>query len=266
MILSASYSNGFAPRDGSPLYPNLWRGCVGAWAPCLGPTGSTLRDWSKCGNHGTLTNMDAAGDWVVSGGCYALDFDGVNDVVVVGQGTFFSAANFSISFWIKGNETPVQYMIPVFNSTRPGDAWNLGWGFFWNSSSVLRFFRGTFSGNTIDMTVASPLTWNHVAATVGGTQQTLYLNGTQVSQNSSGIATTTIGQGLVFGEGNSSVYNYACQLDALAYHNRVLQPQEVQLLARRRGIAYELDPRRRSSVQVAASFNRRRRLLVGAGS
>ena len=75
MILPASYSNGFAPRDGQPLYPELWRGCVGAWCPSLGPTGLTLRDWSGFGNHGTLTNMDPGTDWVLSGGRYALDFD-----------------------------------------------------------------------------------------------------------------------------------------------------------------------------------------------
>lgn len=265
MILPASYANGFAPRDGRPIYPSLWKGCVGAWAPSLGPTGLTLRDWSGYSNHGTLTNMDTGTDWVASQGRYALDFDGVNDVVVVGKGSFFSAANFSISFWMKGNETPSNFMIPLFNSSRPGDSWNVGWGFYWYSSTGLRFFRGTYNGNTIDMTVTSPLAWNHVAATVRGVQQTLYLNGIQVSQNSSASASLNDGHGLVFGEGNSSTYNYACQMDAIAYHDRALQPQEVQLLSRRRGIAYELATRRRSSVAVAA-FNRRRRLLVGAGS
>ena len=155
-------------------------------------------------------------------------------------------------------------MIPIWNSSRPADSWNVGWGFYWTSSTGLRFFRGTYNGNTIDMTVTSPLKWNHIAATVRGTQQTLYLNGTQVSQNSSGSASPNDGHGLVFGEGNSSTYNYACQLDAIAYHNRALQSQEVQLLSCRRGIAYELAPRRRAS--VAVQFNRRRRLLVGAGS
>jgi len=65
MILPGTYQNGFAPRDGEPLFPELWDGCVGAWNPGLGPSGLTLRDWSPYKNHGTLTNMDAGTDWVM---------------------------------------------------------------------------------------------------------------------------------------------------------------------------------------------------------
>jgi hypothetical protein len=45
----------------------------------------------------------------------------------------------------------------------------------------------------------------------------------------------------------------------------LLSDAEKRILALRPGVAYELAPRRRASVQVAA-FNRRRRLLIGAGS
>lgn len=67
-------------------YPELWRGLVGAWSPCLSPRGgSVLRDLSGRGNHGTLTNMDQATDWVTSGGRGALDFDGSNGYVTIGS-------------------------------------------------------------------------------------------------------------------------------------------------------------------------------------
>lgn len=72
----------FAKSQAEAEYPELWRGLVGAWSPCLSPRGGTvLRDLSGRGNHGTLTNMDAATDWVTSGGKTALDFDGSNDRV-----------------------------------------------------------------------------------------------------------------------------------------------------------------------------------------
>jgi hypothetical protein len=44
--------------------------------PSFGVTGETLRDVSGNGNHGTLTNMDAASDWVATSKGLALDFDG----------------------------------------------------------------------------------------------------------------------------------------------------------------------------------------------
>jgi hypothetical protein len=43
----------------------------------------------------------------------------------------------------------------------------------------------------------------------------------------------------------------------IGVYNRALSPNEIRLLASRPGIAYELAPRRRSSVAVAASTSRR---------
>ena len=80
-----------------PLYPELWRGCVGAWSPSLGPTGVTLRDWSGYARHFALTNMDAGTDWVASGGRYALDLDGTNDYLLAP--TPKSVVVNAIEFW-----------------------------------------------------------------------------------------------------------------------------------------------------------------------
>lgn len=62
-------------------YPELWDGCVGAWAPCLGPTRLKLYDLSGNSRHGTLKNMAQASDWPKSFGQHCLDFDGTNDYV-----------------------------------------------------------------------------------------------------------------------------------------------------------------------------------------
>lgn len=80
---SPSYKQGFARSRGDARYPGLRDGLVGLWLPALGPTGLTLRDISGYGNHGTLTGMDPATDWVVTEKGWTLDCDGVNDYVVV---------------------------------------------------------------------------------------------------------------------------------------------------------------------------------------
>jgi hypothetical protein len=90
----------FATHDESE-HPELWRGVRGYWAPCLGPSGTRLHDVGGLNNWGTLTNMDAATDWVVDGGRYALDFDGSNDVVDVPWTLFNGAANASYSAWFR---------------------------------------------------------------------------------------------------------------------------------------------------------------------
>ena len=75
---------------------DLWDGVVGYWAPCLGPTGTRLHDVSRYNNWGALTNMDAATDWVIDGGQYALDFDGVDDYV---DARVTLAGAFAVSMW-----------------------------------------------------------------------------------------------------------------------------------------------------------------------
>ena len=61
-----SYKQGFARCAAESDKPDLWTGLPGLWMPSLGVTGDTLRDISGYGNHGTLTNMDPATDWVMT--------------------------------------------------------------------------------------------------------------------------------------------------------------------------------------------------------
>lgn len=99
-LLKPSYATGYAKNASQSAHPNLWDGLVGAWMPSLGVTGETLRDVSGNGNHGTLTNMDAASDWVTTSKGLALDFDGVNDYVDLGVSLFSGSqpATLSMTF------------------------------------------------------------------------------------------------------------------------------------------------------------------------
>lgn len=80
-----SYKAGYAKNADESENPHLWKGLVGAWMPSLGVTGDTLRDVSGNGNDGTLTNMDAASDWVATSKGWALDFDGSGEHVNCGD-------------------------------------------------------------------------------------------------------------------------------------------------------------------------------------
>lgn len=86
----------FGTHDES-AFPELWDGVVGAWCPSLGPTGLRLHDHSRRNNWGTLTNMDAATDWTISGGQYALDFDGTDDTVA--HNNLLMTGAFTVSLW-----------------------------------------------------------------------------------------------------------------------------------------------------------------------
>lgn len=250
MILPASYSNGFAPRDGQPLYPSLWRGCVGAWNPGLGPTGSTLRDWSGRGNNGTLTNGPT---WITSQGKYALMLDGTDDRVAAPA--LATSSNMTLSIWHYLTSTSDEMLL---NATPTNSMWNL---FYIGSALTLR--GGTVSPQLAYTPSGILSRWTHVAATLSGTTGTLFIDGSQVASGSiaavgASPTGTDIGAYSDFGSGYFATGN----LDDARIYTRTLNANEIRLLSSRRGIAYELAPRRRSS--SAVQFNRRRRLLLGS--
>ena len=111
-----SYRSGFySPRrGGTPKYPSLWDGCVGAWAPSLGQTGLTLRDESVFGNHGTIVGPT---NWIVRHGKTGLLFDGntstteyairLGKTVFDTSGSYTAHCQFSVDALATGSERSI---------------------------------------------------------------------------------------------------------------------------------------------------------------
>ena len=269
MILPASYSNGFGPRDGMPLYPELWRGCVGAWAPCLGPTGLTLRDWSGFGNHGTLTNMVAGDDWVRSRGQYALDLDGSNDhISVPSSGLRFTGPQ-SVSLWVNWRSITVANRPHVFTMAEAtgnfttqlsaginnfGAPVEGGSNFTVNAYSV--FSGGSWGRAYTAATFGSRLNeWINFVFGHDGTTWKIYVNGVPdcVVVQALGPQAMATTDPLILGASAGTRYTDGL-IDDVMMFNRMVTQNEAKTLASRPGIAYELAPRRRSRVSVLASL------------
>ena len=259
MLLPASYANGFAPRDGRPLYAELWTGCVGAWNPGLGPSGLTLRDNSGFQNNGVLTNGPT---WAANQGKYALSFDGSNDFVAVNlpKRCEGSQAAISMCFWVNLN---AGYHKVLDTGDHVG---NVSGGIIWyaateslggGSQIAIAGTYPTYGGPYITAN-----RWRHIAFTYSALQIRFFLSGLPVG--SFAVARDPNFSGSIWKIGGSGGAESANGLiGEFTSFTRVLSDSEIRTLATRRGIAYEMAPRRRSSVQVAA-FNRRRRLLLGA--
>jgi hypothetical protein len=152
---------------------------VAAWVPSIsrGDWGSTRLTDLVGSNNGTLTNMDAATDWVAdtdSGGVRALDFDGVNDYVAAAPGLDFSG-DFSISMYIKGSTiSGVQALISK-NLNLTNNAFVL----FLNSGKLgcVTKLSNSQSVGTLHPTVFSVGVWYHVAMIMDSNTVTLYVNG-----------------------------------------------------------------------------------------
>ncbi len=169
---------------------------VSVWCPSLDTAGngtSTLYDLVGS-NHGTMTNMDAATDWVAdtsSGGIRALDFDGSNDYVAL-AGTTLGTANFTISAWFKTSSGGRQAIVSTYTSGDVGIIFDVLAG------GKVRFACVNGSGSNLIL-ADSAATYNdgnwHFAMAVrdGSASAKLYVDGTVVSVT--GIGNANLGSG-----------------------------------------------------------------------
>ena len=249
MILPASYLNGFAPRDGQPLYPSLWTGCVGAWNPGLGPSGLVLRDQSGFSRHGTLTNGPT---FAASQGKYAMSFDGVDDYVDLGNSTQYRLGpsnSFSICAW-------ADITLGSSNRVIMGNGFSTkGYHVRLTTSNTIRFIVLS-TGSDYVFSDSSVITsrWYHVAGVWNKTNTIVYVDGICFAGFTAGgtLGDFAVTTNLFIGQSENAGFALG-KIDDSRFYNRALSPDEIRTLATRRGIAYEMAPRRRSSAQVTVA-------------
>lgn len=240
----------FATHDES-AFPELWDGVVGAWAPGLGPTGSRLHDMSRRSNWGTLTNMDNATDWVIDGGQYALDLDGTNDRINVGEITLPAAKTFSL--WLRLRAFNSVILSVGRNTSAFGYFCYLESGTIYNRSQNT-IFSGSYTGITTN-------TWSHLVLASDGTNYTVFINGVQRTTMQDAGASILRDVGSY----DDNTFPTNAQIDDISVWCRTLRQNEVsRLYLLGRGGMYER--RRRTLRRVAieqVTGNRRRRILTG---
>lgn len=242
-------------------YPSLWKGCVGAWCPSVDRArGSVqLTDQSKFGNHGTLTNMDAAvTNWVASDGKVALAFDGVNDTVEYGTPVLQTSA--SLCMWIKLNVevSIVNEKTGFAVSTSSASASHYPWT---NGTAYIVTFRTSRVDNITLSTAVTRTRWHLVTVTTDDLFWNFYQNDILISTQAA--QSISLNQ-FKLGTGGPGFY-FDGQLDDIRLYNRVLNLSEISTLALRRGIAYETKRVSRGKAYAASpasSISFRRSVLI----
>ncbi len=235
-----SYLHGLAPRDFAPRFPQLWQGCIGAWCPSLGPTGTRVHDWSGRGRHLTLNNMDPATDWVLSRGQYSLDTDGSNDYLLATvDGT--TLTQLTVSFWIN-------------TATSTSTVGFFQWADAITDTTPFMLLTGDGrvlidNGYRVTLSLTQGQ-WYHLAISLGadnvwtvwqdGVSKLSYADDATHTFQSSAV-------GLYWGDGYNG-YS-AAKFDDMRVYNRRLAQGEVQQLALRRAVAYEPAEYRTSGLQ-----------------
>ncbi len=233
-IIKPSYQAGYARNASESENPKLWDGLVGAWMPSLGVTGETLRDVSGNGNHGTLTNMDPASDWVGTSKGLALDFDGTNDYITMGDAASLKLPNsFTLECWAKTEGVSgVRTIAGNINTTTTRCNYRIAL----TNGNALAVGQFTSGGSFKNTSIAGPVnnTWNHYAVTWDKTNLVIYLNTVSSSANYSGFTPDTSSTNFYVGRFTSSIGGandlWNGRQASLKAYNRALSPTEIKQL------------------------------------
>lgn len=215
----------------APAAPAREAGLVGLWNFDEG-SGTAANDSSGHGHHGKLTDGVS---WVPGKIGTALQFDGVKGQVIVPDAPALRLpGDLTICFWMKKVSEPAEFqrLVGKGDATRrnfnvwehEGPAKNLVFQQFDTSGKSL-FWLGTRTG-------IEPGNWTHVAAVIGGTAVTIYVNGRADATGTRGAGeAATSADPLTFGYGFHG--HYPGFLDEVRLYNRALSAPEVQALHER---------------------------------
>lgn len=199
---------------------SLNRGLQGWWLGIPGITGGRrfIDIWNPGpnGNHGALTNMDPATDWVASSrGGRALDFDGGNQYVRVGAISSLQTSHVTTSVWVYFYSTALQMNFfehqgyVVFKPT---------------TQNIVVFFNSDNRGSAAAAIVAGR--WYHVATTYDKVNVRIYIDGVL---RGLGYQTAALSySGFTDFGGTGTTNNLDGLLDDARIFNRALTASEVE--------------------------------------
>ena len=232
------------------------KGLVGCWLmgnrACW--RSNKLLDLSPYNNHGVLTNMDPAADWVHDGERAGLDFDGSNDHIDCGSGNPLDLVDeFTISSWAWISDNKLFLLCK-------GDGTSYQYSLYSDSSRRLSFFYGNNLKVSSSTGVTPPVdAWVHVAVVIAGGTVSFFVNGSFDSAPAISSLISRTSPLYLGARKNGTSVNFVLnnsKLDAVLIHNRALTAAEVaQLYNETKNGSYGSLVRRR----------RRRVLSVGAG-
>lgn len=222
----------------------LNRGLVSWYSAVPGPgrAGWKSNRWRDlCGrNHGTLTNMDPATDWVGPrgrpGGFGALDFDGSDDLASAASFPFLSPP-FALSCWFRPFTTgDAKYCSFIARGAAFENNSNYAFGWRRDASRIFCYWRNgaTLYGSESAGSAAPAGTWCHAVAVLDSSSNlSVYKNGVLLFSDGSNSAPTDGSQPLTIGKPNSTTSTdlaFNGMLDDVRIYNRALSAAEVQQL------------------------------------
>lgn len=148
-------------------------GLVGYWDLDEG-SGTVAADSSGKGNHGTLKNGPT---WTTGRIGGALDFDGTNDYVNIGNILSSGASQLTVAAWVKRNSSGDDRIIAKSASTSPSDP---SYIFSLSASQSQIGMRLTGTRFWAEGGISNDV-WQHLAFTYDGSMIRLYVDGVEIA-------------------------------------------------------------------------------------
>jgi len=219
--------------------------------------GITMLDSSGNNNVGTLINGPV---WTSGKLGNALQFDGVNDYVDVGNGESLKLQDFTIEMWLKPtggiNEEALFGNVGFLNY---GIALYSGWLDYSNFIFTNGYGTGYETWAAINLSNDSGQ-WVHLAITRVNKVATVYKNGTATSTHTFTNNTdwSSSGNFYIGQAGSSSRYNFGGSIDEVRIYNRALSLNEISIQYNNQSIPsdfYSLSAEESANTAPTATFN-----------
>lgn len=252
----------YASRRSEARFPTLWDGRQWSVCPSIqGPAGLNLWDTSGRGRHGVLTNMDLATVWSRSTGLYALDCDGSNDHVR-GTGNMQVQQGVSVALWFRAKSTTkTRHSLWTNGDSSAPDYYvhieQVSGTTYQQNSYISTGYCGAGISFTLDAA------WHHYGFMISADNVVKYYRDGLPMGIANQRAITQLNSVWCLGAIPSLAgigFTAQGEMDDAGRWGRELTAGEMRILARRRGISYEL----RRDIVFGSTGNRLRRLICGA--
>lgn len=249
-------------------YQHLRRNLRRHWLCGADAMGGLLRDDSGAEGHGVLTNFaDVNAAWVPDDSGYALQLDGTDDHVLIGDiDSLNGELTFTVACWVKpGSVASRQILVHKF-------ATGQGFSLEINSGDLRAFVAqdgldggGNFIAGAHGMSTG---VWYHVGFVYQGSGSILTVNGASIGASitgSFGAAVVDGSQSLAIGATATATLPLNGALDDIAIWNRAVQIEQMSELASHRGHLSEREQTGEWLWGFVASATTRRLGVIGGG-
>lgn len=225
-----TFATGYAIEPGDSMFPELWDGLVGAWCPSMGKQGSNLFDFSPYKNHATLNNMDASTDYVPGKFGSALNYDGSNDHLDMGNIPQIDDASQDLTmiYWMRTSSAQTNHAMFTYDTNDSLSP----------SSDIYCMFKGNFTvggfGDTGEWNTGYASSnfqdgsWHLIAVVLKGATKYVYRDGVVVASTSTPHNHGNYGSTHNFRVAdNSNVGHYTGDIEDFFLYNRALRDDEI---------------------------------------